>query len=70
MQFYSGLIAVAVTATLWFIPALSQAKPHHVNSANGRRQVNLVKSSQAQRDDDVSWYTAPRSPGFHDDFGS
>ncbi|MGA8481128.1 MAG: hypothetical protein WB696_24445 [Chthoniobacterales bacterium] len=45
IQFYRDLIAVAVTATLWSIPALSQATLHHVNSANGRRQVNLVKSS-------------------------
>ena len=70
IQFYRSLIAVVVTATLWSVPALSQAAPHHVNSANGRHHVNLVKPSQLQQNDDDSWYTPPRSPGFHDDFGS
>lgn len=70
IQFYRSLIAVVVTATLWSVPALSQAAPHHVNSANVRHHVNLVKPSQAQQNDDDSRYTPPRSPGFHDDFGS
>jgi hypothetical protein len=70
IQFYRSLIAVVVTATLWSVPALLQASPHHVNSANGRHHVNLVKPSQVQQNDDDSWYTPARSPGFHDDFGS
>jgi hypothetical protein len=70
IQFYRSLIAVAVTATLWSVPALSQATEHHMKSADGRHHVNLVKPSQVQQSDDDSRYAPARSPGFHDDFGS
>jgi hypothetical protein len=70
IQFYRSLIAVVVTASLWSVPALSQAAPHHVKSANGHHHVNLVKPGQVQQNGEDSWYTPVRSPGFHDDFGS
>jgi hypothetical protein len=70
IQFYRSLIAVVVTATFWSVPALLQASPHHTNSPNGHHYVHLVKPSQVQQNDDDYRYTPPRSPGFHDDFGS
>jgi hypothetical protein len=44
--------------------------PHHVNSATRGHHVNLIRPSQVQESSDDSWYTPPRSPGFHEDFGS
>jgi hypothetical protein len=59
-SFASVLLAFSLFGFTW---------QHNVNSANGRNDVNLVKSSDVQQNDD-SRYTPPRSPGFHDDFGS
>jgi len=40
--------------------------PHHANSTE-RRHLSFLQ----QRDDwNNGWYTPPRSPGFHEDFGS
>ena len=58
-SFASVLLAFSLFGFLW---------PDHVNSANGRHHVNLVKPSEVQQND--SWYTPARSPGFDDDFGS
>jgi hypothetical protein len=44
--------------------------PRHLNSANGHHHANFVNPSEVQQNDDDSGYKAPRSPGFHDDFGS
>jgi hypothetical protein len=44
--------------------------PHHMNSATDHHHVNLIRPSQVQMNDDDSRYTPPRSPGFHEDFGS
>jgi hypothetical protein len=43
---------------------------NHGSSANGRQDVSLVKQNEVKLNDDNSWYTPPRSPGFHEDFGS
>jgi hypothetical protein len=43
---------------------------HRVDSANGERYVNMVKQNEVQQNVDESWYSPPRSPGFHEDFGS
>jgi hypothetical protein len=43
---------------------------HRVDSANGERHVNMVKQNEVQQNVDESWYSPPRSPGFHEDFGS
>ena len=59
-SFASVLLAFSLFGFTW---------QHHVSSANGRNHVNLVKSNVQQNADD-SRYTPPRSPGFHDDFGS
>ena len=59
-SFASVLLAFSLFGFTW---------QHHVNSGNGRNDANLVKSSAQQNDDD-SRYNPPRSPGFHDDFGS
>jgi hypothetical protein len=62
-SFASVLLAFSLFGFLW---------PHHANSANGRQHVNMIQQSEAQPNDDWSngWYTPPRSPGFHQDFGS
>lgn len=44
--------------------------PDHGNSANGRHHANIVKQNEIQQDDHGASYNPPRSPGFHDDFGS
>jgi hypothetical protein len=59
-RFASVFLAFSLFGFLW---------PHHVNSA-ARHHVNLIRPSQVQESDDDSWYTPPRSPGFHEDFGS
>ena len=43
---------------------------HHVDSASGVRHVNMVKQNEVQQNVDDSRYAPPRSPGFHEDFGS
>ena len=79
IEFYRSLMAVAMAATLWSVPAqlgateLPKAKGtsrHHARQSvqfQGYRPVYIPKTG-----DDWSngWYTPPRSPGFHDDFGS
>jgi hypothetical protein len=44
--------------------------PHRPHPTNGRFQAKLMHPTQAQQDGKDSWYTPPRSPGFHDLFGS
>ena len=44
--------------------------PHHTHAGNGRHQMNFMQKSEVRQNRDDSWYTPPRSPGFHDDFGS
>jgi hypothetical protein len=44
--------------------------PHHTDAGNGRHQMNFIQKSEVRQNHDDSWYTPPRGPGFHDDFGS
>ena len=43
---------------------------HHANSANEPHHMNFIQKSEAHQNDDDSWYTPLRSPGFNEDFGS
>jgi hypothetical protein len=43
---------------------------HHANSANEPHHMNFIQKSEAQQNDNDSWYTPLRSPGFNEDFGS
>jgi hypothetical protein len=43
---------------------------HHANSANEPHHMNFIQKSEAQQNNDDSWYTPLRSPGFNEDFGS
>ena len=43
---------------------------HHANSAKEPHHMNFIQKSEAQQNDDDSWYTPLRSPGFNEDFGS
>jgi hypothetical protein len=60
-SFASALLAFSLFGFLW---------PHQVNSASRHQRVNMVNQAEVQKNDDDSWYTPPRSPGFHSDFGS
>jgi hypothetical protein len=60
-SFASVLLAFSLFGFIW---------PHHTNSAKQHHNVNTVKQNEPQQNDDDSWYTPPRSPGFHEDFGS
>jgi len=44
--------------------------PHDADVADGRHPMNFMQKNEVQQSDDGSWYTPPRSPGFHEDFGS
>jgi hypothetical protein len=44
--------------------------PHHADMADGRHHMNFIQKNEVQQNDDDSWYAPPRSPGFHEDFGS
>ena len=43
---------------------------HHANSVIEPHHINFIQKREVQQNDDNSWYTPPRSPGFHEDFGS
>jgi hypothetical protein len=43
---------------------------HHANSANEPHHMNFIQKSEAQQNDDDSWYSPLRSPAFNEDFGS
>jgi hypothetical protein len=43
---------------------------HHPSLSSLGYDVNLVKPSQVQGNDEDSWYIPPRSPAFNDLFGS
>lgn len=65
-SFASVLVALGLFGFLW---------PHHVNSADRHARVNIMQQNEVQQNDrnswdNNSWYNPPRSPGFHDDFGS
>jgi len=57
-SFDSVMLALSLFGFLW---------PHNANSIGKGHHTNFIQ----QNDDwNNSWYTPPRSPGFHDDFGS
>ena len=57
-SFVSVMLALSLFGFLW---------PHKANSTGKHHHTNFIQ----QKDDwDNGWYTPPRSPGFHDDFGA
>ena len=62
-SFASVLLAFSLFGLLW---------PHQVNSGGQHHDINFVRQNEIRQQDDWSdgWYAPPRSPGFHDDFGS
>jgi hypothetical protein len=43
---------------------------HHAHSTNEPHHMNSTKESELEQNDEDSWYTPRRSPGFQEDFGS
>jgi hypothetical protein len=62
-SFASVMLAFSLLGFLW---------PHQVNSGGHHHDINFVQGNEIRHPDDWTngWYTPPRSPGFHDDFGS
>lgn len=60
-SFASVVLAFSLFGFLW---------PHYANSVQGRHHMNFIQQNELRQNDDDSWYTPPRSPGFHEDFGS
>jgi hypothetical protein len=60
-SFASVLIAFSLFGFFW---------PHHTDSTGRHHQMNFIQQNADQDDWSKGWYAPPRSPGFHEDFGS
>ncbi len=69
----AAVIVLAISPSIGSANPPSKAKGAvtHVVRHPARRAVQFQQKTQtAAWDDNDGFYTAPRSPGFHDDFGS
>ena len=62
-SFVSVMLAFSLFGLLW---------RHDANLAGSRLRLNFIQKNRVQQNDDWSdgWAVPPRSPGFHEDFGS